>query len=135
MIVGLGVDIVDIARVERLLAAHGSRALQRLFTPNEAAYCNAKLRPAQHFAARLAAKEAAFKALSGSEEARAIVWREIEVAVESDGRPTLRLHGRAAVRAAQLGAVRFWVSMTHDSGSAHATVLLEGDASAKRPAH
>lgn len=125
MIVGLGVDIVDIERVERLLSAHGRRALQRLFTPNEAAYCDSKLRPAQHFAARLAAKEAAFKALSGSDEARAIGWREIEISLEADGRPTLTLHGRAAVRAAALGADRFWVSMTHDAGSAHATVLLE----------
>ena len=134
MIVGLGVDIVDIARVERMLAVHRERALQRLFTPNEERYCNAKRRPAQHFAARLAAKEAAFKALSGSEEARAIVWREIEIAIESDGRPTLSLHGRAAARAAELGAVRFWVSMAHDSGSAHATVLLEGDAITTHPA-
>jgi holo-[acyl-carrier protein] synthase len=133
MIVGLGVDIVDIARVERMLAEHGERALQRLFTANETAYCRAKNRPAQHFAARLAAKEAAFKALSGTEEARAIVWREIEVSVESDGRPTLSLHGRAAARAAELGALRFWVSMTHDGGSAHATVLLEGDAIPSRP--
>lgn len=133
MIVGLGVDIVEIARVQRLIAEHGERALQRLFTPNEVAYCRGKSRPAQHFAARLAAKEAAFKALSGTDEARAIVWREIEVAVESDGRPTLSLHGRAATRAAELNAVRFWVSMTHDSGSAHATVLLEGDAIGKRP--
>jgi holo-[acyl-carrier protein] synthase len=129
MILGLGVDIVDIGRVERLLGAHGSRALERLFTPNEAAYCNGKLRPAQHFAARLAAKEAAFKALSGTDEARAIGWREIEVSLEKDGRPTLTLHGRAAARAAELGANRFFVSMTHDAGSAHATVLLEGPAS------
>jgi holo-[acyl-carrier protein] synthase len=77
MIVGLGVDIVEIARVQRLIAEHGERALQRLFTPNEVAYCRGKSRPAQHFAARLAAKEAAFKALSGTDEARAIVWREI----------------------------------------------------------
>jgi len=128
MIVGLGVDIVDIARVERMIAAHGERAVQRLFTPNESSYCKGKRRPAQHFAARLAAKEAAFKALSGSEEARAIIWREIEISVEADGRPTLALHGRAALRAAELGAIRFWVSMTHDGGSAHATVVLESEA-------
>ena len=126
MILGLGVDIVDIVRVERLLAAHGRRALERLFTPGEAAYCDSKLRPAQHFAARLAAKEATFKALSGTDEARAIGWREIEISLEKDGRPTLTLHGRAALRAAELGANRFWVSMTHDAGSAHATVVLEG---------
>jgi holo-[acyl-carrier protein] synthase len=133
MIIGLGVDIVDIGRVERLLQAHGGRALQRLFTPNEASYCHSKVRPAQHFAARLAAKEAAFKALSGSEEARLINWREIEVRVESDGRPTLLLHGRAAARAAEMGADRSWVSMTHDSGSAHATVLFEGSATGRAP--
>lgn len=126
MMVGLGVDIVDIARVERLLAQHGTRALQRLFTNAEAAYCDSKMRPAQHFAARLAAKEAAFKALSGSEEARTIGWREIEIRVEPDGRPTLVLHGRALQRASELGADRCWVSMTHDGGSAHATVILEG---------
>lgn len=126
MILGLGVDIVDIARVERLLAAHGARALDRLFTPNEVAYCRGKRSPAQHFAARLAAKEAAFKALSGTDEARAIGWREIEISHERDGRPTLALHGRAAARAAQIGVNRSWVSMTHDAGSAHATVVLEG---------
>ncbi|MEW5917288.1 MAG: holo-ACP synthase [Gemmatimonadota bacterium] len=125
MIVGLGVDIVEIARVERLLTEHGGRALQRLFTPNEATYCQGKTRPAQHFAARLAAKEAAFKALSGTDAARAIGWREIEVTVEPDGRPTLALHGGADLRARELGATRFWVSMTHDGGAAHATVILE----------
>lgn len=132
MIVGLGVDIVDIARVDRLLAEYGSRALQRLFTPNEAAYCDSKMRPAQHFAARLAAKEAAFKALSGSDEARTIGWREIEVRIEPDGRPALALHGRALQRAAELGVDRCWVSMTHDGGSAHATVILEGTATPPR---
>jgi holo-[acyl-carrier protein] synthase len=125
MIVGLGVDIVEIARVERLLAAHSGRAEARLFTASEAAYCRSKRSPAQHFAARLAAKEAAFKALSGTDAARAISWREIEVRIEQDGRPTLVLLGGAASRAAELGADRFWVSMTHDSGAAHATVLLE----------
>jgi holo-[acyl-carrier protein] synthase len=125
MIVGLGVDTVEIARVDRMLKEHGGRALQRLFTPNEVSYCYGKTRPAQHFAARLAAKEAAFKALSGTDAARAIGWREIEVAVEVDGRPALLLHGSAQQRANELGANRFWVSMTHDGGSAHATVILE----------
>ncbi|HJU74878.1 MAG TPA: holo-ACP synthase [Gemmatimonadaceae bacterium] len=125
MVVGLGVDIVEIGRVEHMLDAHGKRALHRLFTPNETSYCQSKRRPAQHFAARLAAKEATFKALSGSEEARAISWREIEVCVDDGGRPSLMLHGRAAKRAAELGASVFWLSMTHDAGSAHATVILE----------
>jgi holo-[acyl-carrier protein] synthase len=125
MIVGLGVDTVEIARVDRMLREHGGRALQRLFTPNEVSYCQGKNNAAQHFAARLAAKEATFKALSGTDAARAIGWREIEVAIEIDGRPTLRLHGGAQQRATELGAGKFWVSMTHDAGSAHATVILE----------
>jgi holo-[acyl-carrier protein] synthase len=121
----MGVDIVEIARVERLVAAHGERALARLFTEAERAYCLAKQHPPQHFAARLAAKEAAFKALSGTDDARLIGWREIEVRSDGHGRPQLMLHGRARARAAELGAARVWVSMTHDSGAAHATVMLE----------
>ena len=126
MIIGVGVDLVEISRVRTMIAGQGERALKRLFTEAERQYCGGMANPARHYAVRVAAKEAAFKALSGTDEARAIGWREIEISLEKDGRPTLTLHGRAAVRAAELGANRFWVSMTHDAGSAHATVLLEG---------
>lgn len=124
MIAGLGIDLVDIARVDRLLDAKGERALRRLFTAEEVSYALARPLPAQHLAARLAAKEAAFKALSGNSLARGIGWREIEV-VRSDHRPTLALHGRAAERAAELGVTSIWVSLTHTTTSAGAIVVLE----------
>jgi len=124
VIAGIGIDLVDIARVDRLLDAKGERALRRLFTADEVAYALARPLPAQHLAARLAAKEAAFKALSGNSLARGIGWREIEV-VRNDERPTLALHGRAAERAAELGVSNIWVSLTHSATTAGAVVVLE----------
>ncbi len=126
MIVGLGMDLADIARIERLLARHPMRARARLFTADERAYCDRKGVPGRHFAARFAAKEAAYKALSGSEEARLIGWQEIEVTNSPlDGRPLLRLHGRASHRAAELGVTRLHLTLTHSEGIAAAVVVLE----------
>jgi holo-[acyl-carrier protein] synthase len=88
------------------------------------AYALARPLPAQHLAARLAAKEAAFKALSGNTLAQGIGWREIEV-VRTENRPTLALHGRAAARAAELGVTTIWVTLTHTATTAGATVVLE----------
>ena len=125
MIVGLGIDLVDIARIERLLAEKGDRALRRLFTDGEAAYALRRPEPARHFAARFAAKEAAFKALAGNELARLVGWRDIEVTNEWDGRPTLALHGRAATRAAELCVSRALLTLTHSDVTAGAVVVLE----------
>jgi holo-[acyl-carrier protein] synthase len=125
MIAGIGIDLVDIARVERLLDAKGRRVLERLFTPAEVAYAMARSRPAMHLAARLAAKEAAFKALAGSDDARLIGWREVEVVARAGHSPTLRLSGRADTRARELGIEHVWVSLTHTDASAAATVILE----------
>lgn len=124
MIAGIGIDLVDIARVDRLLDAKGERALRRLFTADEVAYALARPHPAQHLAARLAAKEAAFKALSGNSLARGIGWKEIEV-IRDDIRPTLALHGRAAERATELGVTSVWLSLTHSATTAGAVVVLE----------
>ena len=126
MIVGLGMDLVDIARIERLIAEQGERAVRRLFTDGEAEYARRRAPPARHFAARFAAKEAAYKALAGTSEARAVSWLDIEVATEWDGRPTLVLHGRAAARAAELGVVRALLTLTHSDAVAGAVVVLEG---------
>jgi holo-[acyl-carrier protein] synthase len=124
VIAGLGIDLVDIARVEKLLDAKGDRALRRLFTAAELEYALARALPAQHLAARLAAKEAAFKALSGNSLARGIGWREIEV-IRGDHYPTLAFHGRAGERAAELGVTSVWVSLTHSATTAGAVVVLE----------
>jgi holo-[acyl-carrier protein] synthase len=108
-----------------MLEQRGPRALARLCTPDEAAYCTGQPDGAASFAARLAAKEATFKALAGTDRARGIGWRDIEVVRERDGRPTLRLHGLAAERAAEMGVGRAWVTLTHTDATAGAVVVLE----------
>lgn len=130
MIVGLGLDLVDIARIAQLIEHQGERAMRRLFTEGEAAYAAKRAEPARHLAARFAAKEATYKALAGTQQARGIGWRDIEVVAEWDGRPTLRLHGRAEARAAELGVVRMHLSLTHADHTAAAVVVLEADAPA-----
>lgn len=125
MIVGVGIDLVDIARVQRLIDGKGQRALDRLFTADEVAYATSRARPAMHLAARIAAKEAAFKALSGSDEARRIGWREVEVIAQSGGAPRLELHGRAQLRARELGVGRAHLSLSHTNTTAGAVVVLD----------
>ncbi|HVZ47753.1 MAG TPA: holo-ACP synthase [Gemmatimonadaceae bacterium] len=125
MIVGVGIDLVAIARVERLLAGKGDRALARLFTDAEVAYARSRARPAMHLAARLAAKEAGFKALAGSDDARLIGWREVEVVSRPTGPPTLAFHGRADFRMRELGVQHVHVSLTHTDDVAGAVVVLE----------
>lgn len=127
MIVGLGFDLVDIGRIDAMLARFGARAVARLFTDDEHAWCVRQAKPAASYAARFAAKEAAYKALSGSDDARAIGWRDVEVVRGPDGAPSLRLHGAAAARAAALGASRLHVSLTHADGVAGAVVVVERD--------
>jgi holo-[acyl-carrier protein] synthase len=125
VIVGLGMDLVDIPRIRAMLARFGDRAAARVWTPGERAYCAQHADPAVPFAARFAAKEACFKALSGSPEARAIGWHEMEVVRDFDGAPTLVLHGRAAARASALGVTGVHVTLTHAESVAGAVVVLE----------
>lgn len=124
MIVGTGIDLVEVARVRRLLARHGERALRRFFTDGEADFCRGTADPGQCFAARLAAKEAALKALATG-RARGIRWRDVEVVRNHAGTPGLRFHGVAASRAAELHADHTWLSLSHERGQACAIVLLE----------
>lgn len=125
MIVGIGVDAVEIDRVERMYVDKGERMLHRLFTGEELAYIAGKTSPAQHLAVRLAAKEAAYKALAGNDLARGIGWRDVEVVSGYDGSPTLRLHGRAEERFGQLSATSVHVSLTHSRTTAVAVVIVE----------
>ena len=124
-VLGVGIDIVPAARVDQLLARHGERALGRLFTPSEreraAEYAQASL----HLAARIAAKEAAYKALSGDGRAHGVGWQDLEVRRYADGRPGLVFHGAAERRMAELGATRCHLSLTHAGGVAAAVVILE----------
>ncbi|MBS0660815.1 MAG: holo-ACP synthase [Verrucomicrobia bacterium] len=125
MILGHGIDLVEIARVAEALERFGVRFREKLFTPAERAYCEAQRNPAPHFAARFAAKEAAAKAL-GSGIGGQAGWQEIEVVRDTDGRPTLRLSGHAARCAKDLGVERAVISLTHSRLLAQASVILEG---------
>jgi holo-[acyl-carrier protein] synthase len=125
MIVGIGIDLVDVERMRRLLERKGERALLRLFTDGERAYAATHPEPARQLAARTAAKEAAFKALAGNDLARAIGWRELEVVSRTHQSPILLLHGRAYDRASELGVVRSHLSLTHTDTTAAAVVIVE----------
>ena len=127
MVVGLGMDLIDVERVARMIERDGQRVTSRLLTEGEWAYCSRMASVAEHVAGRLAAKEAAFKALSGSDDARAISWRELEVVHDDHRRPSLRLHGRAAARAEALGITRTHLTISHSRQSAGAVVILERD--------
>ena len=125
MIVGIGFDLVSIARVEAMLAAKEQRALDRLFTAHEQQYALARARPAMHLAARLAAKEAAFKALTGSDEAKLIGWKEAEVRRGEEGPPVLHFTGRAEARSKVLAVKTVFLTLTHTDETAGAVVILE----------
>ena len=123
---GVGIDLVDVARVERMLDRLGTRVLDRLLTDAERAYCLGMAVPARHVAARVAAKEAAFKALQPDTERIDIGWREIEVVRNSEGRPSLSFAGRAHERSERLGVHRVMVSLSHSDLQAAAVVILLG---------
>lgn len=125
MLVGTGIDLTEIPRIQRSIARFGDRFLDRIFTPGEQAYCLRKRNAAESFAARFAAKEAAAKAL-GTGISYGVTWLEIEITREPSGRPGLRFHGRAAQMAARLGVTRAALSLTHTDILAMATVALEG---------
>ena len=125
MILGLGIDVVEIARIQRILDGPPGRAerfLARCFTAAERAYCQAGRDRAARHAARFAAKEAASKALGAP---AGIAWTDVEV-VRGAGAPRLELRGVAAERARSLGVSRALLSLTHDGGVAAAVVALEG---------
>jgi holo-[acyl-carrier protein] synthase len=123
-IVGTGVDIVEVARLERSIARHGQRFVRRVFTDGEAAYCRSTGRPEQHFAGRFAAKEAAMKAL-GTGWADRVAWRDLEVTLTETGKPTLVLSGGAARRAAELGVSIVHLSISHTEHHAIAQAIAE----------
>lgn len=125
MIVGIGFDLVSIARVEAMLDRKEQRALDRLFTAHEQEYALSRARPAMHLAARLAAKEAAFKALTGSDEAKLIGWKEAEVRRGDEGPPVLHFTGRAAARSTELKVRTVFLTLSHTDEVAGAVVILE----------
>ena len=125
MIVGLGVDITEIDRIEAAIARRGRAFLERLFTAAEIAYCETHRHSAERFAGRFAAKEAAMKAL-GTGWARGVRWVDIEVVREPGGKPTLKLSGATCAIANGLGVKNIVLTITHTGNTALALVIFEG---------
>ncbi len=124
MIVGLGIDIAEIDRMEAAIHRRGEPFLMRLFTPAEIAYCEKHRNKYERYAGRFAAKEAAMKAL-GTGWGSGVRWVDIEVVRQPGGRPTLRLAGRAGKIAAELGVKHISMTITHSGNSAFAQVIFE----------
>ena len=124
MVIGLGTDLIEIARIERSVARFGEAFLRRVYTAGEIAYCMAKKNSAESLASRFAAKEAGAKAL-GTGISRGVGWRELEVRRAPGQRPELHLSGRAAQIAAALGVARISLSLSHSRELAIAVVVAE----------
>jgi holo-[acyl-carrier protein] synthase len=124
MIVGSGIDLVEIGRIQQSVERYGQRFLDRVYTAAEQAYCLRKRKSAESLAARFAAKEAGAKAL-GTGISRGVNWLEIEVIRELGGRPALRFHGRAAEIAERMGVAHTALSITHTADLSMASVVLE----------
>jgi holo-[acyl-carrier protein] synthase len=124
MIVGTGIDLAEIGRIQRAYDRYGQRFLNHVYTASEQAYCLRKRNKAESLAARFAAKEAGAKAL-GTGINYGVSWLEIEVVREASGKPSLKFHGRAAERAAHLGAAHAALSITHTGDLSMASVVLE----------
>jgi holo-[acyl-carrier protein] synthase len=124
MIVGLGVDIAEVARVRAAIERRGEAFLQRVFTPAEIAYCEGFKNRFERYAGRFAAKEAAMKAL-GTGWRAGVRWVDLEIVREASGRPTLAISGEARKIAKRLGVKRIVLSITHTETQALAQVIFE----------
>ncbi len=121
--IGHGIDIVETARVAKMLEDHDERFLKRCFTEGEQSYCASNpARQAEHYAGRFAAKEAILKVL-GTGWSNGIAWTEAEVVREPSGRPSVRLHGRCAQVAADLGITGWHLSISHTGSYATASAI------------
>jgi holo-[acyl-carrier protein] synthase len=124
MITGIGIDVIQNDRIRESIERYGDRFLNRIYTEGEIAYCKKSARPEIHYAARFAAKEAAFKAL-GTGWSGGVKWKDVELVRLPSGKPGLHLHGDALAHATSAGAKQFHVSLTHDELVSCAVVIFE----------
>jgi holo-[acyl-carrier protein] synthase len=125
MIVGMGIDIAEVPRIQAVLESQKERFLRRVFTLDEVAYCEQFRNKYERYAGRFAVKEAAMKAL-GTGWSRGVRWVDLEVVRVRSGKPTLVLKGEARKIADQLGVKNIAVSITHTEAQAIAQVIFEG---------
>lgn len=124
MIVGTGIDVAEVKRIRAIIESQQTRFLQRVFTPDEAAYCEQFKNKFERYAGRFAAKEAAMKAL-GTGWSRGVRWVDVEVVRQRGGRPTISLKGEAKKIADALGVKNISLSITHTAEQAIAHVIFE----------
>ena len=122
-VLGIGVDVVETARIESSLARFGERFLHRVFVENEIAYCKSMPFPARHYAARFAAKEAVSKAF-GTGIGGQVGWRDIEVRRKETGEPFIVLHGGARELAERLNVSETLVSLSHSDHYSVANAIV-----------
>lgn len=124
MIVGLGIDLTEVARIAGMVERWGNRFTDRIFTEGERAYASGRANAALHYAARFAAKEATLKALAVP---RGLTWHEMEVVGGGHEPPLLVLRGKALEAADRLGVVRMHLTLTHTADIAAAVVIAEAE--------
>jgi holo-[acyl-carrier protein] synthase len=124
LIVGMGVDIAEVARIQAAIEKRGQAFLKRIYTQREIAYCEHFRNKFERYAGRFAVKEAAMKAL-GTGWQHGVRWVDLEVVREKSGRPTLAINGQAGKIAARLGVKHIAVSITHTADQALAQVIFE----------
>ncbi|KPL00245.1 MAG: hypothetical protein AMJ91_05085 [candidate division Zixibacteria bacterium SM23_73_3] len=123
MLVGLGVDMVEVGRIKKALDRWGERFLRRIFTSQERSYCKRKAHPEQSLAARFAAKEAALKAI-GTGLSGGIRWTDVEIANDQKGKPEMRLGEKITQR---IGKKKILISISHTREFAIAFAILVGE--------
>ncbi len=123
-IVGVGIDIVDVARIRDMVETYGERFLRRVFSDDELAYCMRFSEPFPHLAARWAAKEAVAKAL-GTGFSQGVTWKSICVIHAPNGEPLALLTGTAQKLAASLKVKKIWLSLSHTHDYATAVAVME----------
>lgn len=124
-IVGIGTDIVECVRIAQMIEKHGEMFLERVFTPRELRYCQARKQATEHFAGRWAAKEAILKCL-GTGWRKGICWTEIEVRNNPQGAPQVFLAGAAKEQSQSLGISHLWLTISHCRAYAVAYALATG---------
>lgn len=124
-VIGHGVDMIEVARIARMVERHGHRFFERVYTQTEQAYCKERKRMFEHLAARFAAKEAVLKAL-GTGWSGGIGWTDVEVVHEPSGRPRIELHAAAARAARDRGVSRVLISLSHTDKTAIASAIAVG---------
>ena len=124
MIKGIGVDIVEIGRIDQAIENRKDRFINRIFTEDERQYCFGKPRPSRHFAARFAAKEAVSKALGTGK--KGMRWTDVEVCRDTKGCPYIKLTGRAAERAQAKGVCDVAISLSFNRNNAVASAVAMG---------